>query len=135
MDHREQDLAFDVSYNEVRNWLIYSIKTCREETRAKTGVTISVNDVFTIMEAHTAEASGEPHTIKTMAAAIGVSSSTVSRGIRRLEGINAVRLVPDGRHLYVLSNPDWADVLTGVRERYVKSFREVARTINEEECK
>ena len=61
----------------IRKWMLGVFKNAITQTRKRRGFTISVSEVFTIFEAHTAEADGDPHTMSSMAHRLGISKSTV----------------------------------------------------------
>ena len=114
----------------VRKWMLGIFKNVITQTRERRGFTISVPEVFTIFEAHSAEADGHPHTISSMAQSLGVSPSTVSRTIRRLEQMHAVKLVPDGKRIYILGDPKWFEFYPDCLFECVQSFRQVAAILD-----
>ena len=114
----------------VRKWMLGVFQNAVTQTRERRGFTISVSEVFTIFEAHTAEAEGIPHTISSMAHRLGISKSTVSRAIRRLEQMHAVRLHRDGNRLFILSDPKWFESYPDCHSECVRSFREVSAILD-----
>ena len=119
-----------VPHQVVRGWLLGVFKNFITQTRERRGFTISVAQAFTIMEAHWAEADGHPHTISSMAQSLGVSHTTVSRTIRHLEQMHAVKLVPDGRRIFILGDPKWFESYPDCLLECVRSFREVAAILD-----
>ena len=114
----------------VRKWMLGVFKNVITQTRERRGFTISVPEVFTIFEAHSAEADGDPHTISSMAHSLGVSPSTVSRTISRLEQMHAVKLVPDGKRIFILGDPKWFELYPDCHLECVRSFRQVAAILD-----
>ena len=114
----------------VRKWLLGVIQNAITQTRERRGFTVSVLEVFTIFEAHTAEADGDPHTVSSMAHSLGLSISTVSRTVRRLERMHAVRLVRDGTRVFILGDPKWFVSYPDCHSECVQSFREVSAIVD-----
>ena len=112
-----------------RKYIVGALKNCVTQTRERRGFHISILEAFTIFEAHAADEDGTPHTISTMAETLCVSKSKVSRNIRRLEEMHAVRLVRSGKNVHIHGDRRWFDATGDCREEVVDGLLDAAISI------